>query len=255
MVRITIARVVAALGSVLFAGVLFGLIDLATVLVNDPDWTGSYLLEAGWGALLSLLVAVPLAGLALRPRRGILVAQLVAVAVAMAVAAVWAGSTRQVVPATVVVVLAALVGQLAGHRLHPLPLDRALRWLAVLGAVGGGTFAARVLDGYPTPEPDITMGLDHHPMQAALGLAVATVGAVAAAGVGGRAAGWRLPVWTLAVAVGWVGAWSTVYPDVPGSAGGTLGAVAVAWAVAFAAVAEWRVRRTATAAAEVPTAD
>ena len=28
------------------------------------------------------------------------------------------------------------------------------------------------------------------------------------------------------MAVGWVGAWSTVYPDVPGSAGGTLGAVA-----------------------------
>lgn len=242
--RIVLARVVAGLGSVFFGVLFFGLIDLATVLINDPGWRESYLLETGWGVLFTLLVAVPLGALAARPHLGILLAQLVAVSVAMAAATVWSGYAPQLAPATGVVVVAAAVGQLAGHRLRGLPLDRALRWLAVLGAFGGGAFASGVLAEYPAADPDLTWGLDHHPMQAALGLAVATVGAVAAAGVGGRVAGWRIPVWTLSVTVGCVGGWSVVYPELPGSAGRGLGLAAVVWAVAFAGLAEWRCRRT-----------
>jgi hypothetical protein len=247
-VRTLTARAVAGLGSAFFAVVFFGLIDLATVLRQDPDWHESYLLEAGWGVQFTLLVAVPLGALAVRPGRGLWVAQLVAVSVAMAGATLWSGYAWQVVPATAVVVLAAAVGQLAGHRPRAPQLDRALRWLAVLGAFGGGAFATRVLAEYPAADPDVTWGLDHHPMQAALGLAVPLVAAVAAAGVGGRAPGWRVPVWTLALAAAWVGAWSVVYPQVPGSAGTALGACAVAWGLAFAGVAEWRVRRTLPAA-------
>jgi hypothetical protein len=243
-VRIIIARVVAGLGSVFFGVLFFGIIDLQTVLLNDPDWRESYLLETGWGVLFTLLVAVPFGALVARPHHGILLAQLVAVSVAIAAATLWSGYALLLVPATVVVVLAAAVGQLAGHRPRGLPLDRALRWMAVLGAFGGGAFAARVLAEYPAPHPDLTWGLDHHPMQAALGLAVATVGAVGAAGVGGRAAGWRVPVWTLAVGVGWVGGWSMVYPDLPGSMGSGLGLAALVWAAAFGGVAEWRARRT-----------
>lgn len=242
--RIVLARVVAGLGSVFFGALFFGLIDLTTVLINDPDWRESYLLETGWGVLFTLLVAVPFGALTVRPHHGVLLAQLVAVSVAIAAATLWSGYALLLVPATVVVVLAAAVGQLAGHRPRGLPLDRALRWMAVLGAFGGGAFASRVLAEYPAPQPDVTWGLDHHPMQAALGLAVATVGAVAAAGVGGLAAGWRVPVWTLAVGVCWVGGWSMVYPDLSGSMGSSLGLAAVAWAVAFAGVAEWRARRT-----------
>ena len=218
----------------------FGLIDLQTVLLNDPDWRESYLLETGWGVLFTLLVAVPLGALAARPHRGILLAQLVAVSVAIAAATLWSGYAPLLAPATSVVVLAAVVGQLAGQRPRALPLDRALRWLAVLGAFGGGAFATRVLGEYPAVDPDLTWGLDHHPMQAALGLAVATVGAVAAAGVGGRAAGWRVPVWTLALATTWVGAWSVVHPDVPASAGTVLGAGAVAGWRRGVAAGRWR---------------
>ncbi len=251
--RNVLARVVAGLGSVFFAVVFFGLVDLQTVLRHDPGWRESYLLETGWGVLFTLLVAVPLGALAARPHRGILLAQLVAVSVAIAAATLWSGYAPLLVPATVVVVLAAAVGQLAGHRPRGLPLDRALRWLAVLGAFGGGAFATRVLAEYPAAQPDVTWGLDHHPMQAALGLGVATVAAVAAAGVGGRAAGWRVPVWTLGAGAAWAGGWSVAYPDVPGSAGTVLGAGAFAWGLAFAGVAEWRVRRTVPAAQRVPT--
>jgi hypothetical protein len=252
-VRIVTARFVAGVGSFFFAVLFFGLIDLSTVLLQDPDWRESYLLEAGWGALFTLLVAVPLGVLTARPGRGILLAQLVAVSVAIAAATLWAGYAPQLAPATGVVVLAAVIGQLAGHRFRGPQLDRALRWLTVLGAFGGGAFATRVLAEYPALEPDTTWGLDHHPMQAAVGLAVATVGAVAAAGVGGRTPGWRVPVWTVALAAVWIGGWSIVYPDLPGSAGTALGAGAVAWGAAFAGTAEWRVRRTLPAAERAAT--
>jgi hypothetical protein len=126
-------------------------------------------------------------------------------------------------------------------------VDRFLRVLVVAGAVVGGAYAAGLVDAHPMYRPDITNGLDHLPMQVTLGLVMITVGAVAAGAVGGRARGWRVPVWTLAPAVGWVGGWSVVYPDVPGSMDTGLGLAAVVWAGLFAGVAEWRTRRTTPA--------
>jgi hypothetical protein len=243
-VRLRLARLLAGLGAVFFAVPFFGVVDLLVVLVNDPDWRASYLLEAGWGVLFTFLVAVPCAFLAVRPDRGLWVAQLVAVSVSLAVATLWTAYAPVLVPAVLVVALAAGVGQLAGVGPRPLPLDRWLRWIVVLGAVGAGAFATRVIGEYPAVDPDLTWGIDHHPVQAAAGLALVAVGAVAAAGVGGRVAGWRVPVWTVSVAAGWLGAWSAVHPGVPGSAGAGLGVTAVAWAVLFAATAEVRVRRT-----------
>ena len=240
------ARIVAGVSALFWAVPFFGLVDLLVVLVNDPDWRESYLLETGWGVLFTLLVAAPLVAFTVRPAvgGGIVVAQLLAVAVAMAAAALWTGYWAQLVPAAMVAGDAVLVGALAGVRYGAPPVDRALRLLVVAGAVLGGAFSAGLVDSYPSPRPDITLGLDHLPMQVSLGLTMITVGAVAAGAVGGRAAGWRVPVWTLAVAIGWVGGWSVVYPDVEGSMGRGLGAAAVAWAVAFAGVAEWRARRT-----------
>jgi hypothetical protein len=245
-VRPTAARSVAGVSAAFWAVAFFGLIDLLVVVVNDPGWRGSYLLESGWGVIFTFLVAVPLAVYAVRPAvgAGVVVAQLLAVALAMVAAALWTGYLPQLVPAALVAGDGALVGALAGVRYAAPPLDRALRMLVVAGAVGGGAFAASVVDGFPSPRPDITLGLDHLPMQASLGLVVITLGAVAAGAVGGRAAGWRVPVWTLVVSIGWVGSWSVVYPDLEGSMGRGLGAAAVAWAVLFAVIAEWRVRRT-----------
>ena len=244
------ARVVAGVSALFWAVPMFGLVDLLVVLVNDPDWRESYLLEAGWGVLFCILVAAPLAVYAARPRvgAGVVVAELGAVAAAMAVAALWTGYWPQLVPAAMVAGDAVLLGAVAKVRPAAPPVDRVLRVLVVAGAVIGGAYAAGLVDAHPMYRPDITNGLDHLPMQVTLGLAMITVGAVAAGAVGGRAAGWRVPVWTLAVAVGWVGGWSVVYPDVPGSIDTGLGVAAVAWAVAFAGAAEWRARRTVPAA-------
>lgn len=241
------ARAIAALSGMVWLVLFFGLADLLVVVVNDPGWRESYLLEAGWGVLFGLLVAVPLLAYAIRPSigSGVVVAQLLAVAAAVAAAAVWSGHPGQLVPAALVSGNALMLGVVAGVRYVPPPVDGALRLLVIAGAVGGGAFAAGLVENHPMVHPDITWGLDHLPMQAAIGLVVVSLGAVAAGAVGGRAAGWRVPVWTLVGSIGWLGWWSAVYPDVPGSMDTGLGRAAVIWAVAFAGTAEWRARRTA----------
>ena len=241
------ARAVAGVSALFWGIAFFGLADLLVVVVNDPDWRDSYLLEAGWGVLFTFLVAVPLVAVAVRPTQGVHLAQLLAVAVAIAAAAVWSGYLPQLIPAALVAGNALVIAALTGARFVGPPLDPMLRWLVVAGAVGGGAFAAMAVDNHPMTVPDLTWGLDHLPMQAAVGLAVITVGMVATAGVGGRVSGWRVPVWTLAATVGWVGYWSTAYPDVEGSLGRGFGWSAVAWAVAFVVVAESQARRTASA--------
>lgn len=243
------ARVVAGVSALFWAVPMFGLVDLLVVLVNDPGWRESYLLEAGWGAIFAILVAVPLGVYAARPAvgAGVVVAELGAVAVAMAAAALWTGYWAQLVPAVMVAGDAALLGAVARVRPAAPPVDRFLRVLVVVGAVIGGAYAAGLVEEHPMYRPDITNGLDHLPMQVTLGLVMITVGAVAAGAVGGRTAGWRLPVWTLALAVGWVGGCSVAYPDVPGSMDTGLGMAAIVWAVLFAGVAEWRARRTTPA--------
>jgi hypothetical protein len=245
-VSLRVARTVAGVSALFWAVPFFGLVDLLVVLVNDPDWRASYLLETGWGVLFAVLVAAPLAAFAVRPGlgAGVVVAQLLAVAVAVAAAALWTGYPVQLVPAALLAGDAVLVGALAGVRPVAPPVDRVLRLLVVAGAVIGGAFSAALVDHHPSARPDITLGLDHLPMQVSLGLAMITVGAVAAAAVGGRSRGWRLPVWTLAPGVAWLGGWSVVYPDLEGSMGRGLGAAAVAWAVVFLVTAEVRVRRT-----------
>lgn len=243
-------RIVAGVVALFWLVPFFGLIDLLVVVENDPEWHESYLLEAGWGALFTFLVAGPQVALAARRSvaPGVVVAELLAVAVAITGAVLWSGSLPLLVAAVLVAANALLLGAMSEVRRAFPPLDRALRVLVVVGAALGGAFAAGVLADHPMADPDITNGLDHLPMQAALGLAMATVGAVAAAAVGGRVPGWRVPVWTLVLAVGWVGGWSIVYPDLAGSMGSGLGTAAVVWAGLFAGVAEWRARRRTPAA-------
>ena len=237
------ARVAAGTSAALWLVPFFGLPDLLVIVVHDPDWLFSYLLELGWGLLFGVLVGVPLLVAAVRGVTGVAVAQLAAVALAVAVAAVLAGYPRQLVPAALLGLDAWLLARLAGVRARALPLDRWLRVVVVAGAVLGGGYAASMLDELEAPvvDPDLTHGLDHRQMQVALGLAVLTVGAVAAAALGGRAPGRRVPVWTLAAALAALGAASVAYPTLPGSAGSARGWAMLAWSVLLVVVAEARV--------------
>lgn len=244
-----LTRALAAVAAALFGLVFFGLIDLLVVPLHTPGFYPAYLIETGWGLLFLVLVAAPFAAAAVRPSvTAVAATQALAVALAVAAAAVLAGYPRQLWPALVLGLAGAAVGRAAGLRPDPAGwrLDLPLALLALPAVAGGAVYAWSQAHGWRGLDSDITLGLDHRPMQAALGLAVPLVAALAALAVGSGLPGRRVPVWTVAVTAAWLGVVSLAYPAHSSSLGTGPGAVAVAWGVAFAVTAEVRVagRRT-----------
>jgi hypothetical protein len=114
--------------------------------------------------------------------------------------------------------------------------DLVLVVLTVLGLPAALRYGARLVDN-TTELEDITNGVSHYPVQAALALAV--VGLVALTAVTRS----RLPAWTAAFSALWLGVESVVYPDLPASLGTTGGVLTVAWAVLVVAALEVARRR------------
>ncbi len=240
------ARAVAVAGAFGLGVVFFGVIDLLVPFLRDPEFYDSYLLETGWGLLFAVLVAVPLVALAARPERTGPVAQLVAASVAVAVPAVVTPAPAQLLPALGLLAAAGLQRALAEPTLGRDWADggdvRSLRirpsvvrsWaLVAIAAVAAAPYAARMITAgragqYPV---DITWGLDHWPMQAALAICFPAVAAVAAR----RLPGWEVPAWTTVVSAIWLGAMSLAYPQHAGSLGQAGGLACAAWGVLLAA--------------------
>jgi hypothetical protein len=256
--RLRAARTVAAAAAVFWAVFSFGLMDLLVVVLDDDRFAEAYLLETGWGLLFLVLVAVPFAALAHRPGTGLLLVQPLVVAAAVALSAAVAGYPTQLLAAALLVAWVAAVaglGRSGGRVAPPAPLRaRPLRpgpaVLVLVAAPAALVYAwHQVHDWRAAGSPDITLGLDHRPMQGALGLALLGVAVLAALGAGTRPPGWRVPVWTVAVSACWLGLVSAVYPALEGSLGRTLGVAVAVWGVAFAALAEAPVRGRRTAVA------
>jgi hypothetical protein len=237
-VRTATARALAAVSAFVWAGPFFGLIDLTTVVVErGPEWRSGYLLEAGWGLLFTVLVALPLGVLAARPGDPAATGVLVLVAVTLLVAAAWAAAGPQLIAGLILAGDVALVVSMGGVRRPAAHApNRALVVLAVGTALGALAYGRDVLSG-PTVL-SVTVGVDHHGVQAALGLAVAACVALAAV------ASSRLPAWCAVGCLGWLAALSLAYPDVDGSLGkrGAVVGLALAAAVAVTASAAGRHR-------------
>ena len=244
--RLGLARALAAASALWWALPFFGLIDLLVVVIQDERFYEHYLLETGWGLLYLFLIVVPFLWLVARPAAGLPVVQLLVVGVAVAGAAALAGYPQQVLAALAIWLSGGLVGWVAGSRpgVPALRPDIPLVALTALAAPACVVYAWSQAHGWRPLGSDVTNGLDHRPMQAALGLAVLLVAALGAVAVGARRAAWRVPVWTVAVTVLWLGVESVVYPDHEGSLGTALGIAAAVWGVLFAGTAEVRVRRT-----------
>lgn len=230
------AAAVAACGVLVSAVVLMGVVDLLVVPLQMADFYDGYLLEAGWGLLLTVLVAVPFGALAVRPASTAAMLQLLVCAASLAVAAVAAGELGGLWPA---VALLALVtahrslapgGAGAGRPARSVP---ALAVLAGVSAVGVAPYALDLVRAAREPRfpVDITLGLDHWPVQAALALAVPAVTAVAATG----ARGWPVAAWTAGSSGAGLGAVSVAYPGHAASLGRAGGAGALLWGVLVAA--------------------
>ena len=235
--RTTIARVVAGLAAVLWGFFWFGLIDLLVVVTQDERFHQHYLMESGWGLLYLVLVAAPYVVLVVRPGQPVAVAQLWVCSVAVLLGGVWAWQLPPVLNGLAMLASTALVGWLGRAGVpawrRPGPVEGLLAALAVPAALVYGWPLAR----NQTLTEDITNGVSHFPMQAALGLAVAGVALLAAVTAA------RLPAWTVGVTVVWIGLESVVYPDLVGSLGVLAGWLAVVWAVLLVAAVERAARR------------
>lgn len=81
------------------------------------------------------------------------------------------------------------------------------------------------------PNDDITVGLNHWPMQAALPLAMLADAGLTAV----RQSGWQVSAWTVVAGTAWMGVFSVAYPHHAGSFGLLGGAGAILWSALFAA--------------------
>ncbi len=174
------ARVVAAVAAVFWGWLFFGLQDTLTVVIEGQDFAAHYVLESGWGLLFLVLVAMPLVGLAYRPRSPVLVAQVAAVGLAVMAGALLAGSAAHLLPGAGVFLTALAVAGCARLRLRPTRLQA--DWplvFCVLLAAGPALGYARLMAS-STVDVEITWNLDHYPIQAALGIAVVLVAGVIA---------------------------------------------------------------------------
>ncbi|HET7312297.1 MAG TPA: hypothetical protein VFJ17_13330 [Mycobacteriales bacterium] len=226
------ARIVAGLGALFWGWMFFGVQDTLTVFVEGKDFAAHYLMETGWGLLFLVLVAVPLIGLAFRPRATVLVAQVATVGVSVLLGALMARSPAHLLPAGGLLLTAFVVGVLGrpDTRSYRLRVDRPLAVLALVAVVPALTYAWRM--AHSPHDVEQTVNLDHYPIQAALGIAIALLaGLVAVAGEWPTA--WLARA-TLVVTVGWMGIESAVYPHRLGSFGPAWSWLAVAWAALFA---------------------
>ena len=176
---------VAALGALVWGFFFFGLIDLLVRFVPGDDFYDTYLLETGWGVLYFILVTVPLLSVAFVPAITSPVTQVALAGCAVAVAAVLTTTWLQLWPAGGLLMVAGLLFVLGGRSTdrpsvaEPHPTSLATRvdiptlLLTVAAAVPLIWFAAEMVASARAgryPNDDITVGLNHWPMQAALPL-------------------------------------------------------------------------------------
>ncbi|HET6816106.1 MAG TPA: hypothetical protein VFH66_02635 [Mycobacteriales bacterium] len=233
--RLVASRIVAGLAALFWGWLFFGVQDTLTVFVEGRDFAAHYLMESGWGLLFLLLVAVPAAGLAYKPRSPVLVAEIGAVGLAVIGGALLAGSAVHLLPGAGLLMTAAALGTVApvDLRARRPQLDRPLGALVAVALLPAAAYAWRMARS--THDVEQTVKLDHYPIQAALGIAVPLVAALIAI-----ARCWPatpLATFTLVVTVGWMAVESAIYPHRLGSFGPVWSWVALGWAVLFLLVA------------------
>jgi hypothetical protein len=241
------ARALAVVSAVFWGYLFFGLIDLAVPLDETPGFYASYLLETGWGVLYTFLVAAAFVSLAVRPRLAMPLAQLAVVAACLVLTALAAGSWVQLLPGVALAATCFVLLRLTNSRPRwpaaRARVDPIVGAVALAAVVPAAIFGLDMIMGYREGRPpldDETWGIDHWPTQGALGLSVAAVAVAVAAGVRARWTGTAVSAGCVAVAAGWFGYWSTVYPRHAGSAGEAWGTALIGWAFVFVGVVAWR---------------
>ncbi len=233
------ARGIALLLAVFWGYLFYGVIDLL-VFLQGPEFHESFHLETGWGLSFLVMVAAPLVAVAVAPETVMPAAlqQVLLVGVAVAIGAALSASPKHLLPAVGLGATAIAVAALSGGVRAALPRPR--RWSRGPGAlvvVAAGPWFAYALAAAETARAgnhvELTWGLNHWPIQAALAVGIVLVAALVATFPPGAV----LAAWCVGVCATWFGAVSVIYPDLDASLGRVWGATAIAWGVAFVAVA------------------
>lgn len=175
-------RIVSAVFALAYGTVLFGFIDLGALWISNPSFSESTHLEASWGSLLTFFGAIPLATLAVRPRAlWATTAMLATVAGAVVAgafvtrdpAALWLALVVAVNTAAVLPLGLALERR-GALRLDPIRIRLAVvpLLLAIIGTPLWGVYVVHAAGRFGGPPVDLTLGLDHWPIQVATGIAV-----------------------------------------------------------------------------------
>lgn len=233
-------RVASAVLALFWGFFFYGVIDLLA-FAQGPDFHDSLVLSTGWGLLFLLLVGTPLVALSVAPRpsSSLAPAEVLMVAVALLVAAALSGAARQVVAAGGLAVSVAVLVALGAQPVYRWPSTWrpsagplvVLAAAVVPGAHYAWTSARTTGSGVLT---DVTFGLDHWPVKAALPLAALLIGVVAV----GHPRGWRFPTWSVGAVAAWFAVVCWLEPDLVGSISRPWSAALLAWSVAFVAVTQ-----------------
>ncbi len=181
-------RVVAALLGAAWAAPGFGIVDLS-IVVLPAEWSADAApLAVSWGSLVMFFLAVPFFAAAVRPTLGwgaCALAALAAVALAITSALtayppllLFAGAAA----VTAAVVAALGVGAAIPGGIPPLDIRISMHWpllvLALAGVALWIPYTADAVAAFGVLPSDVTLGLDHWPVQAGAGIAIVFAGLV-----------------------------------------------------------------------------
>jgi hypothetical protein len=216
-----------------------GIIDL--MVTWDEDW--AVVLEAGWGVFCTVGLGFPFLVAAVRPRlaRGAL-AQVSLLAAALAAAVAGSNEPEAWWMFVMLAIQLPLVHLLAG-RTHQ-SRAQANRLLVLAAAVAAPAWLAYAWSMMAANrelhfDGDITNGVDHYAVQAALGLALVALPAAAGLGVPGG----RLLGTATAVMAGYLGLVTYSWVDMEGDLGEAWSVATMAWAAAVLLATWWPSRR------------
>jgi hypothetical protein len=223
-VAVRMLALVWALAALTFPG--FGLIDLSVSW--DADWP--VMLEAGWGLFFTVFVGLPFLVISVWPRtRSAPFVQLLLSVASLVIASIMSAEAPAFT-AAVVVTLTVLSVRSAAPRMRwrrpPVRPSGAFLALTAAGLVPAAVYSwdmaarNRRVGGL-----DITMGVDHYAVQAALPIAIVAATSVAAGWPSGR----RLLGFSAGISAGYLGLVSYNWPATAGAVGSEWSIATVIW--------------------------